>query len=356
MSDESPIPEPNPGATPRLARRAIVAAGVGVVVAAAAAGAFAFFRSEPAAPLLELFPSESYLVATLDMDALRKGPLGDLAGEGDAQARTRASTLLGGCADAAVAAVREVGLVVPGGPGDEGRFAFVARLDPRGTWLAACDAEVTARSATTPRETEGAWTYIGSKAGPRLAIHRSGIALWGREDYLHVLAAAVFRREAERRYPSLASRVQDGTRPIHAFAAISLPAEQRRAFASMVPDGAAGGAHTELFSIARAGLAATADGPNDSLEVVARFEVDDSAAIPELRTTVDKLVRTLAESREARALGVGDSVAEARVKVTGDAVVVSVVAPIARLRMMAKRLRLMGELRSLGRKAVEPAP
>lgn len=328
------------------------------VTAAGAGGAWLYLRSQVAPGLLQVFPDDSYLVATLDVEALRKGPLGDLATEGDVQATQRASGLLGACSEGAVKAVREVGLVVPGGGSEEGTFALAARLDTSGPWLAACETELATKSGTTPRESEGAWVYVGAKDGPRLAMHRSGLALWGREPYLHTLAAAAFEKRAEGRYGALASRTAPPTKASELFAAITLPAEQRRVFASVVEEQGRPDGHPELFAIARAALAASTDLPSDALAVTLRLECDKADAPAKLRATVEELLQKVGGSLEARALGVGDAVGGARVVVAGDAVVVTASAPIGRLRMMSKRLRLLGEMRRLAREAApgEGAP
>lgn len=333
-------------------KRWVLALAAAGLVAASAGGAWLWWRSQAAPNLLQVFPDDSYLVATLDVEALRKGALADLASEGDAQAAKRATGLLGACSDGAVRAVREVGLVVPGGTTEEGSFALAARLDMSGPWLAACDAELTAKSGTTPRETEGAWSYVGAKEGPRLALHRSGLALWGREPYLHSLAAAAFEKHAEGRYPALAGRTSEPTKTNDLFAGITLPAEQRRVFASVIEEQGRADGHPELFAIARAGLAASVDAPSDTLKLTLRLECDKADAPAKLRTTVEDLLQKTGDSLEARALGIGDAVTGARVLVAGDAVVVTASAPIARLRMMSKRLRLLGEMRRLARDAV----
>lgn len=329
----------------------------GVVVAlGAAAGGYWYWQGRSSPPLLALVPDDSYLVATLDVDAFRKGPLADLATETDATAKKRAESLLGACADGAVAAVREVGLVVPSGAAEEGSFALAARLDMAGTWAAACDAELAQKSASVPRESEGAWSFVGAKEGPRLALHRSGLALWGREPYLHTLTAAVFREGSERRYEALAARTLEAGKPRQAFAAITLPAEQRRVFAAVVEEQGRPDGHPELFAIARAGVALAVDTQADSLQITARFETDKPDTAAKLRATLEELLQKTSDSLEARALGANDALANARVTAATDAVIVTAAAPIGRLRMMAKRLRLLGEMRKLAEEAARRAP
>jgi hypothetical protein len=330
-------------------------AGIAVLLGAAAGG-YWYWQQRSAPPLLALFPDDSYLVASLDVAAFRAGPLADLATETDATAKRRAEPLLGACAAGAVGAVREVGLVVPGGAAEEGSFALAARLDMAGPWAAACDAELAQRSATVPREAEGAWSFIGAKDGPRLALHRSGVALWGREPYLHTLTAAVFREGSERRYEALAARTIDAGKPRQAFAAITLPAEQRRVFAAVVEEQGRPDGHPELFAVARAGLALAVDAQGDTLQVTARFETDKPDAPAKLRATLEELLQKTSDSLEARALGASDALANARVVAADDAVIVTAAAPIGRLRMMAKRLRLLGEMRKLAQDAAERAP
>ena len=336
-------------------KRLIVGGAVTAALGAAAAGAFVWWRSQAVPPLTDLIPDDSYLAATVDVEALRQGPLADLLSEGDAMAKKRAAGLLGTCTDSAIAAVREVGLVVPGGTTDEGRFALAVRLDTKGTWLAECDAELSAKGAALPRETDGPWTYLGASDGPRLAMHRGGLALWGREPFLHALAASVLRKESAHVYRQFAARLAETGHAPQAFAAITLPAEQRRIFASVIEEREQGDGHPELFAIARAGLAATVDGPADTLHVAARFESDKAEAVGKLKTLFEQLVQKSGDSLEVRALGLGDAVAGARVVAAGDSVVVTASAPLARLRMMARRLKLMGEMRKLARD-VAPTP
>jgi hypothetical protein len=350
MNEAAPVPNANP-----KKRWGLALAAAGILVAGAG-GAWLWWRSQTAPGLLEVFPDDSYLVATLDVASLRKGALADLASEGDAQATRRAEGLLGSCSEGAVRAIREVGLVVPGGTADEGTFALAARLDTSGTWLAACEAELASRSATTPRESEGAWVYVGAKEGPRLALHRSGLALWGREPYVHTLAAAAFEKRAEGRYPALAARTAEPTKARDLVAAITLPAEQRRIFASVIEEQGRSDGHPELFAIARAALVASIDAPSDALQVTLRLECDKADAPAKLRGTIDELLQKTGDSLEARALGIGDALAGARVVVAGDAVVVTASAPIGRLRMMSKRLRLLGEMRRLARDQPAPEP
>lgn len=350
MSDEAP----EKTAAPK--KRWPYAVAATAVVLGAAAGGYWLWQGRTAQPLLTLFPDDSYLVATLDVEAFRKGPLADLATESDATAKKRAESLLGACAEGAIAAVREVGLVVPSGTAEEGTFALAARLDMAGTWAAACDAELAQKSATVPREGEGAWSFIGAKQGPRLALHRSGLALWGREPYLHALTGAVFREGGERRYEALAARTVEGGSPRQAFAAITLPADQRRIFASVVEEQGGSDGHPELFAIARAGLALALDAQADTLQVTARFETDKPDAPAKLRATIEELLQKTSDSLEARALGASDALANARVTAAGDAVVVTAAAPVGRLRMMAKRLRLLGEMRKLAQEAAQHAP
>ncbi len=348
-----------PPAEPQASKKrwvlAISAAGL---FAAGAGGAWLWWRSQAAPNLLQVFPDDSYLVATIDIESLRKGALADLALEGDAHASKRAAGLLGTCSEGAVRAVREAGLVVPGGGSEEGTFALAARLDMRGDWVAACDSELAAKSATVPRETEGPWVYVGTKEGPRLAIHRSGLALWGREPHLHALAAAAFEKHVEGRYPALAARTSEPTKATDLFAGMTLPAEQRRVFASVIEEQGRTDGHPELFAIARAGLAASVDAPADTLKVTLRFECDKPEAPARLRGTLEELLQKTGDSLEARALGIGEAVTGARVVVAGDAVVVTASAPIGRLRMMSKRLRLLGEMRRLARDdaPAEPVP
>lgn len=350
MSDEAPAKT----AAPK--KRWPWAAAAVTVMLGAAAGGYWYWQSRSAPPLLTLFPDESYLVAALDVEAFRKGPLADLATETDATAKKRAESLLGACAEGAVAAVREVGLVVPSGAAEEGTFALAARLDMAGPWAAACDAELAQKSASVPRESEGAWSFIGAKDGPRLALHRSGVALWGREPYLHTLTAAVFREGSERRYEALAARTLEAGKPRHAFAAITLPAEQRRVFAAVVEEQGRPDGHPELFAVARAGVALAVDAQADTLQITARFETDKPDAPAKLRATLEELLQKTSDSLEARALGASDALASARVTAANEAVVVTAAAPIGRLRMMAKRLRLLGEMRKLAEDASRRAP
>lgn len=348
-SPAAPVP-PSP-----WKKRIVVGGAVVTGLGVAAAGALFWWRSQAVAPLTDLIPDDSYLAATVDVEALRQGPLADLLSEGDAMAKKRAAGLLGSCADGAIAAVREVGLVVPGGATEEGSFAVAARLDTKGTWLAECDAELGAKGSALPRETDGAWTYLGASNGPRLAMHRGGLALWGREPFLHALAATAFKKESAHVYRQFVARLAETGHAPQAFASITLPADQRRIFAAAIEEREQGEGHAELFAIARAGVAATVDGPADTLHVAARFETDKPEAVGTLKTLFERLVQKSGESLEVRALGLGDAISGARVVAAGDAVVVTASTPLARLRMMARRLKLMGEMRKLARDAA-PTP
>ena len=350
-TDAAPAAAPSP-----WKKRAVIASVVLLAAGAVAGGAFVWWRSQEAPPLVDVFPDESYLVAFVDVEALRKGPLADLVSEGDSQAKQQAKSLLGTCSDGAIAAVREVGIVVPGGASEEGSFALAARLDTKGSWLAACDAELSAKGDAMPRETGGAWTYIGKNDAPRLALHRGGLVLWGREPFLHALAASALKKDGAHVYRQFASRIGEAAQSPHALAAITLPAEQRRVFAAVIEEQQHEDGHPELFSIARAGLAATVDAPADTLHVSARFESDNLDAVPKLRALFEKLVQKAGDSLEVRAIGLGDALSGARVVAAGDAVVVTTSAPLARLRMMARRLRLMNEMRKLTRDANPASP
>ena len=347
---EPPFASPEPPASaPWLPRKRLVRVGIGLAAVAVISGAgiFYVFRTQKARPLLELFPDDSYLVAALDVESLRKGPLADLLAEGDSLAEKQASGILGACAHGAVQAVLEVGIVVPGGASDEGVFAVAARLDSAGPWRSACETELAAKGGSIPKETDGLWTFVGAEGGPRLAMHASGLALWGREPYLRTLASAVFASHSAAVYPGLAGRTGEANVPRHAFAAMTLPAEQRRAFAAVIEAQGGNDSHPELFSIARAALAASIDVPNDTLQVVVRLETDSPQAVPKLRELFERLIKKAGDSLEARAIGVGDALDHARVVTAGDAVVVTAAAPIGRLRMMSQRLRLLGALRKV---------
>jgi hypothetical protein len=173
-------------------------------------GLGAWLAGGPGARLgvLDAMPTDSFLVATLDLEAVRQSPLGSVLDEERGERLLGTGPLSQACGFSAFQRLREVGLAIPE-EGDSGEFGLAARADVSRSELRVCGEKLreagSKEGVAATFEQQGPFTVVAqtrtasgtpgaqgdrqatAESGgtpPAVAIHPSGLILLARGRWL----------------------------------------------------------------------------------------------------------------------------------------------------------------------------
>jgi len=293
----------------------------GFVVAVIAA-AFALGRPRSAASLLDSVPHDAWLVATIDVAALRASPLAKpFLGGGDKTPIPGLGSLEAQCGFDPVARLREVVVTSPEN-GERGDFGVAFSGDFSKDELSRCAQSVMrARGGSPATSTRGRFTLVEDTADAmhaRLAYREGGPFLVGRGAWLDAMIDATERRaqplraeHAELR-AALGGSGKSGAPPAIVATAL-LPASVRdKLKAELGPEVGGDGdrAYAGVLAVSAAGLAISlggqaTNGGTSTTEITAELRCETASACDEVKKLIER--KRLAFSRDltVRLIGLG---------------------------------------------------
>ncbi len=332
------------------------------LVAAVVAAAFWLGRRGSSVDILTAVPADAWLVATIDVEALRASPLAQPllgAGEGGDTASRAASVIpgLGTLADACgfdpLTRIDRVVLCSPEG-GERGDFGVAFTGHFTRDELTQCADKITRARGGSPRTTtRGAFSILDSDADAartRFAYRQGGPFLVGRGAWLDAMIDAA-EGKAPRERPEHAALRQalapkSGEAPRAVVVTALLPSGVRDRLrgelgAELGSEGER--AYASVLAVASAGLALGTGGPGSSTRLAAELHCDTADACGEVKTLLER--KRLAFSRDLglRLVGVGPLVDSLTVAVQGSSLSAAAQAPTDDL---ARALRRAFEYRA----------
>jgi hypothetical protein len=322
-----------------------------------AVGAFLMGRRKAPGDVLSAVPRGAWLLATVDVDALRPSPIArSLVGD-DGLVIPGLGRLADACGFEPLAHLTQVALVAPEGDGEFG-VAFAGDFDQR--VLSECATKIFRARGGEPRtETHGSYTLVGAppEAGPvagpersrhaRLAYRAGGPFLVGRGEWLLTMIDAVdgkVARAAPELYAlrsELAKPTSGGT-PALVVAALLPKATRDRLKAEIEGQtSATGGAYAGVLAIDRAAVAVVTGAPGSTTHVAAEVHCETADACAAVKTLVEKK-RLEASGSPLRLFGLGQALDSLAVDVNGPTLSARADAPTDVLARLASHLATLG--------------
>ncbi len=331
-----------------------------------AVGAFVMGRSRRGSArlgdVLSAVPRGAWLLATVDVDAMRPSPIArSLVGD-DGLVIPGLGRLADACGFEPLAHLTQVALVAPEGEGEFG-VAFAGDFDQR--VLSDCAMKIfRARGGEPQTETHGSYTLVGAQPQPppeagadaaperpkhaRLAYRPGGPFLVGRGEWLLTMIDAVdgkVARAAPELYAlrsELAKPASGGT-PALVVAALLPKATRDRLRAEIEGEtSVASGAYAGVLAIDRAAVAVVTGAPGSTTHVAAEVHCETADACAAVKTLIEKK-RLEASASPLRLFGLGQALDSLTVDVNGATLSARADAPTDVL------ARLAGHLATLGR-------
>jgi hypothetical protein len=291
------------------------------LVLAVIAAAFAFGRSRGPATLLDSVPRDAWLVATVDVAALRGSPLAKpLLGEGDKTPIPGLGPLVAQCGFDPLARLRDVVVMSPEN-GERGEFGVAFSGDFTKDELAKCAENVIrARGGSPAASTRGGFTLVADTADAshaRLAYREGGPFLVGSGAWLDAMIDATEKKTERLRPEHLELRAalasKSGTPPAIVVTAL-LPASVRdKLKADLGPElgGAGDKAYAGVLAVSAAGVALRTGGPPGSdpaastTELFAELRCETNSACEEVKNLIDRKRLAFARDLMVRVIGLG---------------------------------------------------
>jgi hypothetical protein len=343
---------------PRLNHRVQYAIFFGLA-GAVAIGAMAMGRGHAAAAdVLSAAPRGAWLLATVDVAALRPSPVAQVLVGSDGVTVPGVGRLAEACGFEPLAHTRQIALVAPEGEGDFG-IAFAGDFDERA--LAACASKIVrARGAEPVIEKHGSYTLVGSgelrpDGGPparhaRLAYRKGGPYLVGRGAWLLTMIDAVDGR-TERASPELLSLRDALSHPADTRGGTELPrsivvaallprATRDQLKAEMEGDAAAppSAAYAGVLAIDRAGLAVATGSPGSTTTFTAEMHCETAEACSAVKALLEQRRFAASTSPALRLLGLGGAIDSLVVDAHGPTLVAHAEAPTDVLARVVARI------------------
>ncbi len=298
------------------------------------------------ASVLAVIPRDAFLVAVVDVEALRATPIGarflgqgrDIAGLGQ---------VVELCGSDPMDAVRELAVAVPAGPGDGFGFFAVGAFDA--TRLVACAEKIVAQRGGRPvRLSQGRFAILRDASlpadGAQLAVAEGGPVLLGDPGYveasLSLAGGAVIDHDIHR---ALREQVAPGV----VLVTMVFSDEQRRVLADELR--AQGIAESPFRALAAAALGVRLDATALRLHAVLRC--DPGPACGDIARIIGEQRDEEAARPAAVALGLSAVLRAMRIAPRGDAVHVELELPLEVALTLLERL---AALRQLGRELPQP--
>lgn len=288
------------------------------------AAAFVLGRPRASASLLDSVPRDSWLVATLDVPALRTSPLArPILGTGDKTPIPGLGPLVARCGFDPVARLREVVVTSPEN-GERGDFGVAFSGDFTKDELSKCAENVIrARGGNPATSTRGGFTLVedtGDATHARLAYREGGPFLVGSGAWLDAMIDATERKGDRMRSEHTELRAalagKGGAAPALVVTAL-LPASVRdKLKADLGPELGAEGdkAYAGVLAVSAAGIAvrlgghaanAPANGATSTTEITAELRCEAASSCDEVKKLIER--KRLAFSRDltVRLIGLG---------------------------------------------------
>jgi hypothetical protein len=273
------------------------------------------------ASLLDAVPRDSWLVATVDVAALRQSPLAKpLLGGGDkASAVPGLGTLATRCGFDPLVRLREVAVTSPEN-GERGEFGVAFTGDFTKEELVACaSGTIKARGGSLTTGTRGTFTVVEDTGDPkhaRVAYREGGPFLVGRGAWLDAMIDAVDGKGERMRAEHAALRdsleAEAGAGRSAVLLTALLPSTLRERLKAEVGSELGGGEEARrnatfvaVLGVSAAGVAIRTGGDGSTTEIKARLQCESASACDEVKTFIER--RRLAFSRDigVRLIGLG---------------------------------------------------
>jgi len=291
----------------------------GLVVAVIAA-AFALGRSRASTTLLDSVPRDAWLVASVDVAALRASPLAaPLLGGGEKTPIPGLGSLVARCGFDPVTRLREVVVTSPEN-GERGDFGVAFSGDLTKDELSKCAENVIrARGGSPATSTRGGFTLVQDARDAthaRLAYREGGPFLVGSGSWLDAMIDAT-EHKTERLRPEhtelrAALAGKDGARSAIVVTAL-LPASVRdKLKAELGPElgGAGDKAYAGVLAVNAAGIAVRLGGPAadpaaSTTEIAAELRCETDSACDEVKKLIERKRLSFARDLTVRLIGLG---------------------------------------------------
>jgi hypothetical protein len=265
--------------------------------------------------VLAAVPKGAWLVATLDVAALRGSALAQpLVGSAGAAVLPGVGPLSSACGFDPLARLQQIAVAAPEA-GDRGDFGVAFSSDLTRDELTRCAEKVIrARGGSPSTSSRGSFTVVEDAGDPkhtRLAYREGGPSLAGTGAWLDAMIDAV---EAADKNADTASTEHDAVRdalapsgaPARALVATALlPKALRDRLKAEIAPTAPNEAYAGVLSVDQAGLAVTTGGPGSTTELVAELRCETPAACDEVKKFLEKERFTLSRDLMVRMIGLG---------------------------------------------------
>jgi hypothetical protein len=345
-----------------------------LVAAVVAAGFWQGRRNRTAVDVLSAVPADAWLVASVDVEALRAspiaqpllGPAGEAggAGKGSASAVIQGlGTLTEACGFDPVARIDQVVLCSPEG-GERGDFGVALTGRFTRDELTQCADKISrARGGKPETSRRGAFAILEDKADAahtRFAYREGGPFLVGRGAWLDAMIDAAEASSARERPEHAALRQSLAPKPGEARRSIVvtalLPSSVRDRLraelgAELGSDGER--AYASVLAVASAGFALGTGGPGSATDLAVELRCDSADACAEVKTLLERKRLGFSRDLGLRLVGVGPLIDSLQVTVQGPSLSATAHAPTDDLARAARRVL---DFRSAPRRPADAHP
>lgn len=275
-------------------------------------GAIAMGRRRPRGDVLMAVPRDAWLLATVDVEALRPSPIAQaLIGAGGV-AIPGLGPLSDACGFEPLAHLTQVALVAPEAEGDFG-VAFAGDFDKAD--LSRCAEKVLrARGGQPSTEVRGTFTLVGDASDPkraRLAYRGGGPFLVGRGAWLLTMIDAVDGKVERARPELLGVRSSLASAGRAVVVAALLPKGMRDQLASEMEShekAGEGGAYAAVLAVDRAGFSIATGGPGSMTSFGAELHCESADACTSVKKLVEQKRFAASTSPALRLVGLGPAI------------------------------------------------
>jgi hypothetical protein len=324
-----------------------------------AVGAAVIGKRRHPVDVLTAVPRGAWLLATVDVAALRPSPVAQALVGADGVTVPGLGRLADACGFEPLAHLTEVALVAPEGEGEFG-VAFAGDFDKRA--LSECASRIVRARGGEPRtETHGSFTLVGpggtdttggEAKHARLAYRDGGPFLVGRGAWLLTMIDAVDGK-VERAAPELLALraslakpedTRGGTAPPRSIVVTALlPKGTRDQLRAEVEDHAAppNAAYAGILAVDRIGVAVATGAPGSMTALTAEVHCETAEACAAVKTLVEQRRFAASGNPAFRLLGLGAAIDSLVVEARGPALSAHAEAPTDALARLATRFQVL---------------
>jgi hypothetical protein len=314
------------------------------LVAAALVAAFALGRRRVRGDVLAAVPRDAWLLATVEVEALRTSPLAQAFAGAGGVTIPGLGRLSDACGFEPLARLTQVALVAPETEGDFG-VAFAGDFG-KGELSRCAEKVLRARGGQPSTEVRGSFTVVVDASEPkraRLAYRDGGPFLVGRGPWLSTMIDAVDGKADRARPELLALRASLSKAPPLARAIVVtalLPRAMRDRLRAEIESGAGapGEAYAAVLSVDRAGLAVATGAAGSTTYLGAEVHCESPEACGEVKRLVEQRRSAASASPALRLLGLGPAIDSLSVEAHGPTLTATAQAPTDDLSRLATRL------------------